>query len=59
MPAKKCVLYDRNCCGCNECEKCDLDPEKICDSCGKCLLEEKGYREIKIDAVVMEDDNKE
>ena len=28
---KKCVLY------CGECNRCDLDPGKICDNCGKCL----------------------
>ena len=33
----QCVLYDRECIGCLECETCDLDPDKICDNCGKCL----------------------
>ncbi|MBQ2890112.1 MAG: hypothetical protein IJE44_00520 [Clostridia bacterium] len=54
MPAKQCVLYDRNCIGCMVCDKCDLDPNKICDSCGKCLEEEKGYRELKIDGIELE-----
>ncbi len=30
---KMCVLYDRVCIGCGECDRCDLDPEKICDNC--------------------------
>lgn len=34
---KECVLYDRECMGCLECEQCDLDPNKVCDNCGKCL----------------------
>ena len=34
---QQCVLYDRECIGCMECETCDLDPNKICDNCGKCL----------------------
>lgn len=37
MEKQKCVLYDRDCIGCMECEICDLDPTKICDNCGKCL----------------------
>lgn len=46
----KCVLYDRDCIGCLECETCDLDPNKVCDNCGKCL-EIKDYVSIKIDKV--------
>ena len=34
-----CVLYDRLCTKCGECEMCDLDPSKKCDNCGKCLEE--------------------
>lgn len=45
---KECVLYDRICIGCGECDRCDLDPEKICDNCGKCL-------DIRDDAVIMID----
>ena len=37
METQKCVLYDRDCIGCLECEMCDLDPNKVCDNCGKCL----------------------
>ena len=25
---KQCVLYNRECIGCGECDRCDLDPEK-------------------------------
>ena len=45
MEAQKCVLYDRDCIGCLECEMCDLDPSKVCDNCGKCL-------DIRDDAVI-------
>lgn len=31
--AKQCVLYDRECIDCGECQRCDLDPDKICDNC--------------------------
>lgn len=34
---QKCVLYERDCIGCLECETCDLDPNKVCDNCGKCI----------------------
>lgn len=47
---EKCVLYDRDCIGCGECEFCDLDPLKICDNCGKCLQMED-YATFKIDSV--------
>lgn len=45
-----CELYDRVCIGCGECDRCDLDPDKICDNCGKCL-DIKDYASIKIDGV--------
>lgn len=48
---KACILYDDrpNCIHCGECEMCDLDPNKVCDNCGKCLeeyglpMDEKGF----------------
>lgn len=38
----------------NECENdfCDLDPSKVCDSCGKCIEEDKNYKIIKITKVL-------
>ncbi len=45
-----CVLYDRECIGCGECEMCDIDPLKICDNCGKCISV-KDFASIKIDSV--------
>lgn len=55
--ARQCVLYDRICNGCGECDFCDLDPLKICDNCGKCIETDKAYREIKIDGVIMPHDH--
>ena len=54
---QKCVLYERECIGCLECEICDLDKDKICDNCGKCLnIQDDAV--IKIDAIIMgEDEN--
>ena len=48
---QECVLYDRECIGCMECEVCDLDPDKICDNCGKCL-DIREFAAIKIDGIV-------
>ncbi|MDE7181865.1 MAG: hypothetical protein K2O41_02375 [Clostridia bacterium] len=52
----KCVLYDRECIGCLECETCDLDPSKTCDNCGKCLnIQDDAV--IKIDKIILNDDS--
>lgn len=57
MPVhKKCVLYDRECIGCGECDRCDLDPDKICDNCMKCVKSDADYRGICIDGIVMNQD---
>ncbi len=53
--AKECVLYDRMCIGCGECDYCDINPMKLCDNCGKCLETGKDYNEIKIDRVILPD----
>ena len=54
---KKCELYNRNCVGCGECDVCDLDPKKKCDSCGKCLETGQEYNSIKITKIII-DENK-
>lgn len=51
----QCVLYDRECIGCMECEICDLNKNKICDNCGKCL-EVKDDAIIKIDKIIINED---
>lgn len=49
-----CVLYDRECIGCGECDRCDLNPEKICDNCMKCVNGDAEYRGITIDRIMLE-----
>lgn len=49
-----CVLMDRVCIGCNECDRCDLDPNKICDNCMKCVNGDAGYRAITIDDIELQ-----
>lgn len=48
---KKCILYERECIDCGECMVCDIDPNKICDNCGKCIEVEDDYAEILIDEI--------
>ena len=48
----ECVLYDRECIGCMECETCDLDPNKVCDNCGKCIDNDKEFEVIGIDEII-------
>ncbi len=42
----------------NECEDdfCDLDRNKICDNCGKCIEEDKNYKVIKITKIVRDEE---
>ena len=59
MAEKRCVLYDRECIECGECNLCDLDPTKVCDNCGKCIGLNLGkdspeYRAIRIDGIIDE-----
>ena len=49
---KRCVLYERECIYCEECDICDLDPKKVCDNCEKCIKSEKEYAEILIDEII-------
>ena len=50
---KQCVLYDRECVQCGECDRCDLDPNKICDNCMKCVYGDQPFRSILIDQVIL------
>ena len=43
---------------CGECNRCDLDPNKICDNCMKCVNTGADYAEIKIDRVILKNDEK-
>ncbi len=49
---KECVLYDRECINCGECDICDLDPKKICDNCGKCIDSGDDYNIMDVDLTV-------
>lgn len=51
---KDCVLYERECIDCGECDVCDLDDGKICDNCGKCL-NIRDDAVIKIDGIITDE----
>lgn len=53
---KQCVLYDRACNGCGECELCDLDPSKKCDNCGRCIDDGSDYSTVDVDLIHGESD---
>lgn len=51
---KRCVLEDKECTGCGECDRCDLDPNKICDNCMKCVKGDAAYRAIVVEDFELE-----
>lgn len=54
---KMCVLDEtRPCTDCGECNICDLDPNKICDNCMKCIQSGADYAKIEIDEILMNED---
>lgn len=48
----KCVIYDRDCIECGECNMCDLEPGKICDNCMRCVEVGADYNEVIIKDIV-------
>ena len=53
---KMCVLEDRECIGCGECDRCDLDPDKICDNCMKCVKGDADFSAITISGIELENE---
>ena len=58
MDRKKCLLNESLFCReCGECTKCDLNPNKICDNCMKCLNKsDADYTTIEIDDIYESED---
>lgn len=48
-----CVLEDRSCTECGECDQCELDPKKICDNCCKCIDSDAEFRAIEIEDIIL------
>lgn len=51
---KECILEDRICTNCGECEVCDLDENKKCDNCGKCIESSAESRAIEIEDILLD-----
>ena len=49
---KECVLADRECIDCGECDMCDLDNSKICDNCCVCIDSTADYKQVEIDDIL-------
>lgn len=47
-----CILEDKECINCGNCQMCDLDEDKICDNCGKCIDSGADYNAIKVDRII-------
>jgi len=49
-----CVLYDRICIDCGECDLCDLDNQKRCTDCGACIEDDNSteYRSINVNEYI-------
>ncbi len=50
---KRCILEDRICTWCGDCEVCDLDKTKKCNNCGKCIDSDAEYRVIQVEDVLL------
>ena len=56
--AKPCIFYDRECIDCGEC-RCDLDPDKVCDNCMKCVTGDAEYFGVLVDGIELEKEYRE
>ena len=54
MEPKECVLRPGEpCTDCGDCEMCDLEPNKVCDNCMRCLkFSDADYLAIEIDEII-------
>ena len=52
----ECVLMDRECLNCGECDICDLDPNKICDNCCTCIEKTADYNSVEIDEIIEDEE---
>lgn len=50
---RKCILNsDKFCNDCGECEICDIDREKLCDNCCRCLGD-ADYKGVEITEIIL------
>ena len=50
-----CILYEDRpvCIHCGDC-RCELEPDKVCDNCMRCLQEGSDFRSVLIDGVMLD-----
>lgn len=48
-----CVLEDRLCTECGDCDRCELNPDKICDNCCQCIDSTADFRGIQIEDILL------
>ncbi len=52
-----CVLEERLCIQCGECDMCELNAQKICDNCCQCIENDNDYAEIVIDDILLNEED--
>ena len=58
MKEKECILNAaKECNDCGECELCDLDQNKLCDNCCRCLGE-ADYNAIEVTEIILPEEVK-
>lgn len=48
-----CILEDRLCTECGDCDRCELNPKKICDNCCQCIETSADYLGIEIEDILI------
>jgi len=57
MEEKYCVLEEGVLCThCGECTRCDLDPNKECDNCMRCVKSGADYLAVEVDEIIEGED---
>lgn len=50
---KTCIFdITTSCNNCGDCDRCDLDKNKVCNNCGDCLNLDKDKKSILIDGII-------
>lgn len=53
---KKCLLDEKKeCNACMDCDRCDLNPDKLCDNCCKCIETDEAFLQVPIADIVTKD----
>jgi len=55
--SRQCIIEDRLCYECGECDICDLDSNKLCDNCCKCIDSDTDYKTIDIDEIIEDNES--